>query len=408
MGRTVGALAANGFYYPEVGFRHMRRVALALLVIPLLTSLSFPALAVIPTPMPGYDQIDEGLLDWNETSSGILVKMYADPGPTFYENEVQHLRLVAELVLSDPSENVSVQVLLGMDELRAPEYETSAVFVDSSDTEDDIFLWRYMGASNVTPSLTSRHLMATLTHGNETVNLSHEMTVEPARILLGAELVTPPNFTGYEELTWTDVPIKLTNAGGGGVTGLVVDIRYDGRIVSTHSVKLVPPSGNAMIEPRIRPLFGKEVLEVRIVAGPVAPGPLANVTMNVTARPILDITSVRVDRDEIVSGERVNISAVVTNRGNGTSTGQQVELMVDGSVVANTSIQGLGPGDGTVVHTKWKLTGKGTHTVAARAEGDEFAARPVTVQVKGRTPGPCAWAAVAVRTLAATATVIPM
>lgn len=387
MGRTVGALAANGFYYPEVGFSTMRRLALAMLLIPLLVSVSSPALAVAPPPMPGSGPTDEDVLAWNETSSGILVKMYAEPGPTFYENELQHLRVVAELVLHDPSENVSVQVLMGMDGLREPEHESSAIFVDSSDTEDDIFLWRYMGASNVTPALTSRHLLATLTHGNETVNLSYGMTVEPARIILGAELVTPPNFTGYEELTWTDVQIKLTNAGGGGVTGLVVDVRYAGRIASTHHVNLVPPNGNTTIMPRLRPLFGNEVLEVHIVSGPVASGPLANVSLNVTPRPILDIVSVRVDRDEVVSGERVNISAMVTNRGNGTSTGQLVELMVDGSVVANSSIVGLAPGNGTLVHTKWRLTDKGTHTMAARAEGDEFAAKPVTVQVKGRTPG---------------------
>ena len=76
------------------------------------------------------------------------------------------------------------------------------------------------------------------------------------------------------------------------------------------------------------------------------------------------------------------------NRGNATSDGQLVELMVDGTVVANASIVDLGPGNSTMVSTNWTLTGVGIHTVSALAEGDEFAAEPVAVNVEERTPVP--------------------
>ena len=82
------------------------------------------------------------------------------------------------------------------------------------------------------------------------------------------------------------------------------------------------------------------------------------------------------------------MEALVVNRGNATSDGQLVELMVDGTVVANATIDGLEPGNETVVSTNWTLSGVGVHTVSAMAEGDEFAAEPVAVEVTERTPAP--------------------
>ena len=78
----------------------------------------------------------------------------------------------------------------------------------------------------------------------------------------------------------------------------------------------------------------------------------------------------------------------MVNRGNATANGQLVELMVDGTVVANESIVRLKPGNETVVSTNWTLSGVGIHTVSALAEGDEFAAEPVAVNVEEKTPVP--------------------
>lgn len=177
---------------------------------------------------------------------------------------------------------------------------------------------------------------------------------------------------------------------------MVVDFRYDGRIVDTQMVSLVPPHGNHSTVVALLPINGMYVLEVHLVTGPGAPDRLANLTLNVTARPILDVVSVRADPTKIESGSKVHLEALVTNRGNATSTGQFVQLMVDSTVVANESIEGLGPGNETTVATNWTLSGVGIHTVSAFAEGDEFAAQPVAVEVKERTPAPGAGCTLAV------------
>ena len=320
--------------------------------------------------------------------------MYARPGPSFYENEVYHLQVEARMESSKPLGNMSVNVLLGMDELVPPDEEQSVYYNLSVPGEPIIYFWQHNGQLNITPSLTNQRLLGQLTQRNETVNLTYEMTVNPARILLEAYLLLTPNHTGYDELTWTDVHVLLVNKGGEGATNLVIDLRYAGRITSTHYVNLVPPLGNTIISPRLRPLYGHEILAVHVVSGQVAPGLVANLTLEVTPRPILGVIWVKAAPEEIVSGEKVHIRALVGNQGNATSSGQLVEMMVDGSVVANTSMEDLGPGNETVVSANWTLTGKGTHTVAARAEGDEFAADPVAVEVKAASPSIGTWAVI--------------
>jgi hypothetical protein len=73
--------------------------------------------------------------------------------------------------------------------------------------------------------------------------------------------------------------------------------------------------------------------------------------------------------------------------------------MVDGSVVANGTIEDLGPGNETMVSTEWALRGEGLHAVAAIAEGDDLAASPVAVEVKAPSPSSGVWAAVLVLVL---------
>jgi len=330
------------------------------------------------------------MLAQNNTSSGMNVRLYANPGPPFYENEIYKLFVNAKITSSEPLSNITVDVLLGMDELVPPERESSSYY-NVSIGDGVLYGWLHASFLNITPALSNHQLLGRLTYGNETVNLTYEMDVVPARTILEAHLLVPPNHTGYDELNWTDVQVLLVNKGGAGTTNLIVDLRYAGRVSSTHHVNVVPPRGNTIIVAALMPLFGQEVLEVHLVVGPGAPRTLANLTLEVVPRPVLDVMWVKAAPGEIVSGEKVHIEALVSNVGNATTTGQQVELMVDGSVVANASMDDLGPGNETVVSTDWTLTGKGTHTVAARAEGDELSARPASVEVKEKTPGVGAW-----------------
>jgi subtilase family serine protease len=115
--------------------------------------------------------------------------------------------------------------------------------------------------------------------------------------------------------------------------------------------------------------------------------------LDVEPRPILDIVELSATPDVIESGDKVLIEAVVRNRGNASATGQLVELMVDGSVVANATIVDLGPGNETIVSTNWTLQGEGIHSVSAVAEGDDLAASPVAVEVKAASPSLGVWAA---------------
>jgi hypothetical protein len=238
--------------------------------------------------------------------------------------------------------------------------------------------------------------MAQVSQGNETVNLTYEMEVLPARAWLVPHRVLPPNHTGDRELQWTPLEILVENLGGLGVTDLVVDVVYMDRIVSTHDIPVIVGGGNHTIATHIMPVYNTSTVSVRLVSGPDAPRVLGDLELDVVARPVLDVVGLSVEPGVVESGERVLVEAVVRNRGNATTTGQLVELMVDGSIVANESIHDLGPGNETTVSTRWAMRGEGLHSVSVVAEGDDLSASPVSVEVKAPSPTLGVWVAVLV------------
>ena len=330
----------------------------------------------------------------NNTTSGMTVGLSAPLGPPFYEGEDYYLQVLARMESSEPLENISVHVVMGVDILESPDYAETEYSNLTDPIYGTTYGWSYFGMTIVGPSISSRSLMAQLTHENETVNLTYELEVLPARALLAAYRVLPPNHTGDPELEWTNIDIIIVNHGGLGVTDLVVDLRYPDRIMSTHHIPVIVGRGNHTISTPFLPVYGPWMVRVHLVEGPGAPSVIGTATIDVLARPILDVIELTASPDVMESGEKVHIEAVVKNGGNATSTGQEVELMVDGSIVANTTIVGLEPGNETTVFTDWKLRGEGIHPVSAIAEGDEFAADPVAVEVKAASPSIGTWAVI--------------
>jgi len=346
----------------------------------------------------GDDKLSESIpvtvknfLVQNNTTSGMTVGLSAPPGPPFYEGEDYYLQVLARMESSEPLENISVHVVIGVDTLGSPDYAEAEYHNSTDPITGTIYGWSYLGMTIVGPSISNRSLMAQLTHENETVNLTYEMEVLPARALLEAYRVLPPNHTGDPELEWTNIDIIIVNHGGLGVTDLVVDLRYSDRIMSTHRIPVIVGGGDHTISAPFFPVYGPWLVRVHLVEGPGAPSVIGAATIDVLARPILDVVELTASPDVVVSGEKIHIEAVVKNVGNATSTGQEVELMVDGSIVANTTIMGLDPGNETTVFTDWRLRGEGIHSVSAIAEGDEFAADPVAVEVKAASPSIGTW-----------------
>jgi len=385
VGGFIGLLGDN------VGVRLIVLVLALHLVLSVLWAVPGPVSAA--PPVAYLDAEDENVtigdfhwLDTNQTGN-LTVDLYVDPLPQYHENEGFHIAVVWSIEYEEEDPNRTVDVRLGLDALEPPD-EIIKVVRYNREFPPIIRLSRWMALSFVFPVVGNELIVANVTTDEGSMNLSYPIEVLPSRTLLSAELNTPDgNWTG-DELEWAAIPVLIVNEGGDPAANIVVDFRYDGRIVDTQTVSLVPPHGNHSMVVALLPINGMNILEVHLVTGPEAPSRLANLTLNVTTRPILDVVLVRAAPLKIESGSKVILEAVIANLGNATSTGQYVQLMVDSTVVANASIEGLGPGNETIVATNWTLTGVGIHTISAFAEGDEFAAQPVAVEVKEKAPAP--------------------
>lgn len=333
----------------------------------------------------------EGLV-YNNTTSGIKVWMDAPHMTHLYESEEYMLQLWASMESPEPLDNITVQVLMGIDTLEPPEYDDADYSNRSDPIKGKVYQWGYIGITKFKPSTTDRYLLGQLTHENETVNLTYEMVVLPARSMLHAFRIDPPNHTGDQELEWMELEIMIVNTGGRGETDLIVDLMYGGRILTTHDIPAIVGFGNYTITTQMMPVYDGGAVVVRLIQGPDTPRNIGGAAIDVIPRPILDVVRLTASPDEIESGQKVHIEALISNRGNATSTGQLVELMVGGSVVANATIEGLEPGNVTRVSTKVELRGEGAHTVSAVAEGDDFDAEPVAVEVKAPSPSIGVWA----------------
>ncbi len=375
----------------NVGVRRTILVLAIVLAVSTLWALPGPVSAAPPTEYmdAGDENVTIGdfhFLDSNETGN-LSAKLYADLLPPYHGNEGFQIAVVWPDEYEEEDPNRTVQVRLGLDTLEPPDEIIKVVRIGGGLSPlSREYSW--MALSFVVPVVGNELIVANVTTDEGSMNLSYPIEVLPSRVLLSAELDTPDGNWSGEELEWAAIPVLIVNEGGAPAANMVVDFRYDGRIVDTQMVSLVPPHGNHSTVVALLPINGMYVLEVHLVTGPGAPGRLANLTLNVTARPILDVVSVRAYPTKIETGSKVHLEAVIANRGNATTTGQLVQLMVDSTVVANVSIEGLGPGNETIVATNWTLSGVGIHTVSAFAEGDEFAAQPVAVEVKEKTPAP--------------------
>jgi hypothetical protein len=328
--------------------------------------------------------------DWNETENitGELVLGKLDP---YYGNEPFYIGVLWPVFNLTEHPNRTAVARVGLDEATGPQDIIMVYRYEDLYGQSDIQrLW--FARSYVFPETSNGVLVATMDTGEGPLSMSHGLMVQPPRVVLSAHVGTANGTWENDELTWGVLPVLLVNDGGKGATELVVDIRYDGRIISTVNVNLVPALGNHTFTVSILPLFSKESVQVYLVEGPGAPSILGDMEFSVLPRPILDVVDIKVSPRSVESGQKVHIEAIVRNRGNATTTGQMVELMVDGSVVTNATIDGLEPRNETVVEADRVLTGEGTHSVTAIAEGDDFAAKPVAVEVKAASPSLGVWA----------------
>lgn len=373
-------------------------ILLALTALALLSSAAEMEEGDLQLVDPGDANVTLGpfwVLDSNRTEnvSGMLV---ADLRPPFHGNEPFTLGIIWPFynITADP--NLTVTPTLGLDTPSGPGEVSVFHLVDLSSIHDwwpPEPAWVWFASSLVYPDPSNARAVGGMVWGNGTLNLTRDIEVGPARVLLSVRIGTPDGTWEGEELSWATLPLLFVNEGGAGATDLMVDIRYGGRIADTRSINLVPPLDNHSVDVDIMPLFGHGTVEVHLVTGPGAPRMLSSLNITVTSRPVLDVVSIMVKPAQVVTGGKVSIETVVRNRGNGTTTGQLVDIMVDGNAVANASIRDLAPGDETLVSARWTMRGEGVHTVSAVAEGDEFAAQPVAVEVKAESPGGGAMAA---------------
>lgn len=393
LSRTAGS---NGFKNTKGDIFDVMGPARFLIILLIVLVLACPVVVSEPYPRPDeipeepqedpwcidpdddYSQVSE-----NGTEGRLWISMAISPDTHWYENETVQVGVQSQAWTDEPMDNDSVEIFIGVGELAEPDCSRT-IYINSTITDDPYFYAEALSsfALREGPAL----LHAQVMFRNQTLNVSGEITVRPPRVCIKPEIIEPRGAT-YQELNWTPTTLMLFNHGGLGVTNLVVDVRYAGHVVDTFQVPYIPPFGNYSLQFTLLPLVGTTVVDMVPLNGPGANSPLwPGAEIWVQNRTILDVVSLTATPETLESGEDVHIEALVRNRGNATSTGQLVELMVGGSAVANGSIEGLEPGAERVVSTDWKLTGAGTHTISARAEGDDFAPVPVGVEVVPATP----------------------
>ena len=244
------------------------------------------------------------------------------------------------------------------------------------------------GASwTMLPGDGNRTFLAHLTVNGVTLNLTRTLAVGPARMLLSARLVLPAGATFLIEQARVDVQLVIENAGGLPALDQVVDIRYDGRILATRTVPLVPALGNHTSPLTFTPVYGATTMELVVVVGPDAPHPLGSVDVPVRAAAVLTVDTFMARPDPAVEGSKVTFTVKVTNRGNATATNASVQFLVDGGVTSNASVRGLGPGNASTYRGSWTAKDPGTHAVSTRIAGTTTDAQAASLKVTAKAPG---------------------
>jgi len=243
---------------------------------------------------------------------------------------------------------------------------------------------------------------ASIQSDGDGVTLEWNASLLPARVLLSAGLVLPGNQTALPELQRVQASVLIGNDGGLDALDQVVDVRYAGRILTTWNIPLVPSGGRYSVPVAFKPVLGGGEMEAYLVSGEGAPYRIATLPVDVRAAAVLAVDWAKVGEPRVEEGARLTVTAGVTNGGNLTADGVQVQFLVDGGVVASAIVDGLAPGASTTVSGAWEATAPGTHAVSARVLGEPLGARATSVQVTAKAPGPgIAMAALAVAALAA-------
>ena len=239
-------------------------------------------------------------------------------------------------------------------------------------------------------------------YSGDVATLEWNATLLPARVLLSANLVLPGNETSLPELQRVQASVLIGNDGGLDALDQVVDVRYAGHILSTWTIPLVPSGGAYSVPVTFTPVIGVGEMKVHLVSGEGAPYRIAELPIDVRAAASLTVDWVEVDRPRIEEGALLRVTAGVTNRGNLTAEGAVVQFLVDGGVVANATVSGLGHNASATVSGEWETTEPGSHAVSARVEGEPLGAQATSVEVTAQAPAAgTALAVLAVAALAA-------
>jgi hypothetical protein len=388
----------DGFIRSGMDRRAVSRASTFVLVMLLVLIISsvrpvggsdYPAFVAVTLDDPPQTLGPFVLLTSNSTDN-ITAIMMADVEPPYYANEPFELVVAWQVSEEVIVPNVTVDVSMGMDELAFPRNITSVGFNYTGLPPSPVCCKEPMVSAflGVNPSETDQAMVGRVSYGNESVNLTFPIDVGAARVILDADLHTPQEQRIWSEQEWTDVDVVMVNDGGAPAIDLVVDFRYGGRIVHTEEINLVPAHGNYTFPIMFQPIHGQDLMEVFLVSGTGVPGVLATFNLTVNDRPVLRVLSLEVDETAVEEGDIVVATATVVNSGNASSSGEAVEFLVDGNVVANISLDMM-PGKSLKVNMSWKSKGDGIHSFAARIEGQELMAEPAVVEVeKVQVPGP--------------------
>ena len=244
-----------------------------------------------PSEDPWCIDPDDGhtFLAGNETGDGFNVSLAAAPSPTWYAGEDVNISVYVTIPSTSGQENDGVDILVGLDGLGAPDCAHHAHFNGTTDGGEPYEPFHYAEATvELTMEEGPVRVMAQARFQKGTVNVTFEGTVEPPRTLLRPEVVEPWNGS-YPEQEWTNTRLLIVNDGGLAATNLVLDVRYDDRIVDTFDIPLVPARGNRSLEFTLFPIHGEEAIHVVPVTGPQAGSPMPAARIWVVERTLLDI-----------------------------------------------------------------------------------------------------------------------
>jgi hypothetical protein len=336
-----------------------------------------------PTPSASVRVLD------SNSSENLTAFLVLDSIADIYAGEPVNLSVWWAWTSPEGPGNASIEVTLGLDE-GGPPAMSGEVCIWGSEVDNRTYPEEdclFQSASVVlAPEAGTPNAIAQVAGPAEVLNLSHALQVRPSRVLLSAEMDLPEDVDSLPELSVVTVQIRFQNDGGLDALSYTFDFRYAGRIFETRFVNLVPALGERTLDVDILPVHGGGDLEVHVVAGADAPFKVATMAVPTEVSPVLRVVSITPEKESVVKGAHVTFAAEVVNQGNATATVGVVELLVDGAVVDNASIEGLGPGNSTKVTLGWEAGVPGVHSVAVRIEDSEFDAQAVPIEVTSEAP----------------------